>query len=76
MTRPPNFVPPAVVMHNGMEFITTAEAAKRLDLSIRTIANYARQGRLKPYRIPGISTNGVGRPTFYFKADQVRGLMS
>jgi len=65
---------PATIMHNGMEFVSTIEAARRLDVDIRTIAHYARQGRLKPYRIPGIGNIGVRQP-YYFKADEIRKLM-
>ncbi len=33
------------------EFITRGEASKLLKLSVRTIAEHSRQGRLKPHRI-------------------------
>lgn len=65
---------PPIVIQNGIEFVSTEEAANRLGVSLNTISYHTKQGHLKPFRIPGI--RGSGRGAYYFKADQVRGLMS
>lgn len=67
---------PSVIMHNGEEFINAVEAAKRMDVSLRTLVRRVQTGMLTPYRIPGFS-NGPGlKSPHYFKADQVRKFMS
>jgi hypothetical protein len=65
---------PDTIMHNGIEFISTIEAAKRMNVDIRTVAQRAQRGLITPYRIPGIGTFGVRRP-HYFKADEIRKFM-
>lgn len=65
---------PAIVIQNGIEFVSAEEAANRLGVALATISYHTKRGHLKPFRIPGI--RGAGRGAYYFKADQVRGLMS
>lgn len=59
--------PPPIVMQNGIEFVSTAEAAKRLGIDARTISYHVQQGHIKPLRIPGIRGSGR-RPPHYFRA--------
>jgi hypothetical protein len=74
-SRPPQIGgAPATIMHNGMEFVSTVEAARRMDISLSTLVTRVQKGLLTPYRIPGIGTFGTRKP-HYFKADEIRKFM-